>query len=133
MGNRVHVIKKHAEYGSTEAFNWQSQDFRSLLNMIQPNTVSGEDYSDNFELPVEDYKQAIKLMGRVVRYQKHPDNDKFGDFRKLTAMLDELGESYGDLCDRLDNVGGAEYVLNAMVGFYSERDRSSDWISFSAW
>lgn len=133
MGNRVHVIKKHAQYGSTEAFNWQSQDFRSLLNMIQPNTVSGEEYSDDFELRVEDYKQALKLMGRVVRYQKHPDADKFGDFSKLTAMLDELGESYGDLSDSLGNLGGAENVLNAMVGFYSERDRSSDWISFSAW
>lgn len=133
MGNRVHVIKKHAEYGDTEAFNWKSQDFRSLLNMISPDCVSGSEYSDDFELPVADYKQALKLMGRVVRYQKHPDNDQFGDFQKLTAMLDELGESYGDLCDSLNNLGGAEYVLNAMAGFYSERDRSSDWISFSAW
>lgn len=133
MGNRVHVIKKRAQYGETEAFNWQSQDFRSLLNMIQPSMVSGDEYSDDYELQVEDYQQALKLMGRVVRYQKHPDNDKFNDFSKLTAMLDELGESYDDLCDSLENLGGAEYVLDAMVGFYSERDRSSDWISFSAW
>lgn len=133
MGNRVHVIKKRALYGETEAFNWQSQDFRSLLNMISPTCVSGEEFSDDFELPVEDYKQALKLMGRVVRYQKHPDNDKFGDFQKLTAMLDELGENYGDLCDSLDNLGGAEYVLTVMAGFYSERDRASDWVGFSAW
>ena len=133
MGNRVHVIKKRPEYGATEAFNWQSQDFRSLLNMIQPNMVSGEEFSDDYELEVENYKEALKLMGRVVRYQKHPDNDKFGDFQKLNAMLDELGEDYDDLCSSLNKLGGAEYVLNAMASFYSERDRASDWISFSAW
>ena len=133
MGSRVHVIKKRAEYGATEAFNWQSQNFRELLNTIQPSIVSGEEFSDDYELQVEDYKQALKLMGRIVRYLKHPAYDKFGDFQKLTAMLDDLGEDYDELRSSLNRLGGAEYVLNAMVGFYSERDRASDWISFSAW
>lgn len=126
MGCRVHVIKKHAEYGNSEAFNWNASGFHTLLDVLGCE-VCGEEYADDFECTVESYKDAVKVVAVL----------KKGDEARADQLLDKISEerSTGDLSDvkvHLEECGGIDYVLDAMVAFLVERDKESDWISFSA-
>ena len=135
MGTRVHVVKKQAEYGSTAGFNWKSEEFRSLLDATGANT-SGEDYSYDYECEVENYKKSLKVIARLARksamFEKYGE-DKYNDRDKLDALLEEFDlDDYDSIASQVNELGGAKLVLEYMVGFYTERDRDSDWISFSA-
>jgi hypothetical protein len=126
MGCRVHVIKKHAEYGDSEAFNWNAHEFHALLDVLGCD-VCGEEYADDFECTVESYKDAVKVVAVL----------KKGDEARADQLLDKISEerSTGDLSDvkgQLEKCGGIDYVLDAMVSFLVERDKDSNWISFCA-
>lgn len=133
MGNRVHVIKKHAEYGETAGFNWSSEAFRSLLDATGSETC-GEGYADDFECEVENYKNSLKVVARLARLKRMTEEygkDIFGDFDKATALLADNSNYVDEIYALLEPIGGAQTVLDYMVAFYAERDRDSDWISFS--
>lgn len=117
MGNRVHVVKKHAEYGSSEAFNWNTEGFHSLLSMLGANPTEMNDTLD-FECEVCDYRHAKDILQLY----------KFGGWEQVADALDGYEES--DLKEELDKVGGLEYALDAMVAFWKEKDPDSNWISF---
>jgi len=134
MGNRVHVIKKHAEYGETAGFNWSSENFRSLLDATGSETC-GEDYADDYECQVENYKTSLKVVARLARLKRMTEQhgkDVYGDLDKVTALLEDLGNDVDDINALLEPIGGVQLVLEYMVAFYVERDRDSDWISFSS-
>ena len=133
MGNRVHVIKKHAEYGDTAGFNWSSEAFRSLLDATGADTC-GEDYAEDFESEVENYQTSLKVVARLARLKRMMEQhgkDVYGDLDQVTALLEDSGEDVDDINALLEPIGGVQLVLEYMVAFYVERDRDSDWISFS--
>ena len=135
MGCRVYVVKKHAEYGNFCGFNWQKDDFRQLLDDLGAN-MCGEEYGDNYECEVYEYKKALKTVARFARYTKNKEaghKDKFHDRKKLLAALGEVDWTLKDLTKSIKELGGADEVLKTMRGFYVERDRNSDYISFEAW
>ena len=61
MGKNVHVIQKHQEYGSGEAFNWKYEEFHSFLNSLGCN-VCGEHYVDDFECEEDKYEKALEFL-----------------------------------------------------------------------
>lgn len=117
MGCRIHVVKKHAEYGSSEAFTWKSYEFHDLLSMLgaMPTECQGE---GEFECEVGDYRLA---KDRLQLY-------KFGGWEHVADALDGYEES--DLTSKLDELGGLDNVLESMVAFWKEKDPDSNWISF---
>lgn len=123
MGKRVHVIKKHATYGTYEAFNWKFEEFHSLLDMLGCD-VYGEDDSENFECEGNYYKSAMNILKM---YKKK------GACKKVENMLDNVYSSIEKLNIVLENLGGLDYVLESMELFWKQRDKKSNWISFSAW
>lgn len=137
MGKYVHVIKKHAEYGDSEAFNWKSEDFHSLLGMTQNGGISGDEFHEfEFELLAGDYQKSLKIVALYARYKRNIETtgmDKLGDYAKVLAMLGENDTSGDEFVSKLDDMGGCQTVLKAMVKFYVERDRASEYISFHVW
>jgi hypothetical protein len=126
MGKRVHVVKRQAEYGSTEAFNWKYEEFHSFLELFS-NEVCHEEYdTDNFEMPVADYKKAMDF---VKKYAK----------AKTEKQRNKLCENYGVVEENFLNAVDdymettLERLSEVMTAFYMERDKKSDWIQFSAW
>lgn len=124
MGKRVHVIKKHEEYGNREAFNWQSEDFYYFLENLGCEMCHLEYDYDNFECNVDEYKKALSL---VKAYKK------YGRCEKTEKMFDGVNGEIDDLEDGLRTLGGIDSVLDDMQAFYKERDKRSGYISFSAW
>lgn len=124
MGKRVHVIKKHAEYGDTEAFDWQFEEFNDLLGNLGCDMCHKEDDYDDFECDVDEYKTALKLLNAYKRK---------GKCKSVEKMFDEEGADIDDLEEALEGLGGIDNVLDSMRSFYRERDKKSGWISFSAW
>ena len=118
MGNRVHVVKKHAKYGSSEAFNWNTEGFHSLLSMLGAHPTEMNRTLD-FECEVSDYRHAKDTLQRYksVGWDTH-----------VAEALDGYEES--DLKEELEKVGGLDYALGAMVAFWKEKDPDSNWISF---
>ena len=135
MGCRVYVVKKHAEYGNFCGFNWQKDDFRKLLDDLGAN-MSGDEDGYNYECEVYEYKKALKIVARFARYEKTKQarrKNKFNDRTKLLASLSDVDWTLKDLTKSIKELGGADEVLKTMRGFYVERDRNSDYISFEAW
>ena len=136
MGKRVHVVSKQPEYGATEAFNWACEEFKDLLSNCGAN-VCGEEYSDEFELPVEDYERSLTIIKRM---KEDPDltNDDLADLKVETE--DGQNNFDPDSID-LEDIGASilkldytiEELIEILENFYEERDKNSDWIEFSAW
>lgn len=124
MGMRVHVIKKHEDYGETEAFNWQFEEFNNFLGQLGCDMCHEEDIYDRFECGVDDYKTALSL---VKAYKKK------GRVKSVVEKFDDANADIDEFEKRIKELGGLDYVLNAMQAFYNERDKKSDWISFYAW
>jgi hypothetical protein len=124
MGKRVHVIKKHAEYGNSEAFNWKYEEFNDLLGNLGCDMCHEDEDYDFFECSVEDYKKALSLVNLYKRKGHTKSVEK------------KFGEADADIFyfeDNMNDLGGLDNILNAMRAFYRERDKKSNWISFSAW
>lgn len=117
MGKRVHVVKKQMEYGTTEAFNWSQEEFKSLLNALDCGVSEQEEYSDFFESECDEYEKAI---GYLKEYKDGKRDFDAIDSDDVDAALSELGMT-------------AEQVLEVMESFWNERDKNSGWIQFSAW
>lgn len=122
MGNYVHVVKRLQEFGSYEAFNWKSDDFRSLLDSLGCNV--GDD--TDFECDAAAYKLALDALKM---YKKN------GNFQEVQDMLGDecLVESREDLDNNIDTLGGIDHVIKAMEMFWKERDKKYDCICFSTW
>lgn len=124
MGKRVHVVKKHAEYGNAEAFNYAEEEFNDLLDNLGCNMCHKEYDFDDFECDVDEYKTALKLVNAYNRK---------GRTKSVEKMFDEANADIDSFEIGLDKLGGLDNVLEAMRAFYRERDKKSGWISFSAW
>ena len=124
MGKRVHVIKKHQEYGSGEFFNWNYERFHSFLDALACD-VYGEEYADNFECKEENYEKALNFLKAY--------KEKGADCEEVKKFFKDAYYSVEELEKDLDILGGLDYVLETMQMFWDEREKGYGWISFSAW
>lgn len=123
MGKRIHVIAKHQEYGDCSGFNWKYSEFHEFLDNMGASVSPEDEYADDFECQCVEYKRALNLLKKY----------KEKGAKAISKELKELGYSPDDLESDLEYLGGIDYVLSEMSNFYKERDKKSDWISFSAW
>ena len=126
MGCRVHVVKRHAEYASWEAFNWNANSFKNLLDSLGCSTT-GEEFDNDFECDTDKYKKAIYLLALYRKYGKCEKVDKtLAEVQTTTDDLDMYIEALEE---------GIDSILEDMVAFLVRRDKRPDWdsvISFSA-
>lgn len=125
MGQRVHVIKKRAEYGNTEAFNWAHDKFENLLFSLACDVCKQEEYSTEFELLVGDYERAVEILKKIKEGKEKNTEIVLDDDVELEA----IEETIKDLGYE-DKIGS---LIEIMENFYNERDKASSWIQFSAW
>lgn len=133
MGNRVHVIKKHAEYADYGCFNWKTSAFKNLLDITGGDTT-GEEFADNFECREENYKASLKAVALFNRVNKKLNAGTATDeeVAKLDSLLEEFSIDREELEGALNNLGGPESVLEDMVALWLRRERNYGWISFAA-
>lgn len=125
MGKRVHVIKKHEEYGKTKAFNWKFEEFNHFIGFNLGCKMRHMEYNyNNVECKVEEYETALSL---VKAYKEK------GRCEEVEKMFDEANGNIDCFEGYLEILGGIDYILSSMQAFYNERDKESSWISFSAW
>ena len=144
MGNRVHVVKKQREYGSTEAFSWKFEEFKGLLSSLGCNVCEQDEYSSDFEMSCEDYERAMTIFARIIEaHKKDKDMDLNDiDFSDLASPEDtpewcSFDPYYYDFNDVIDNAKDIEgysmnEILKIMQTFWEERDKNSSWIQFSS-
>ena len=143
MGCRVHVVKRQPEYG-TCGFNWKSEQFKSFLDDMGCDTT-GESYADDFDCDVSAYKKAVWALSIYVHRtpsdarKKKPAQKRPKRYDKFLAFLDEQGLDVSDfeadvcaMADLDDKAKAAKESLETMVAMLVERDKSSDYIAFSA-
>ena len=122
MGQKVHVIKKMAEYGS-DGFNWRQQEFKSLLDDLGCDT-NGSEYSDQFDCLADSFERALNL---IKTYKEKGECDEVKEF------LEDVGTNVDDLDNDLCNLGDIDNVIDTMQSFLDTRDKSSDYIMFECW
>ena len=116
--------KKHQEFGSYEAFNWKFEEFRSLLESLGCN-VCGEEYSDEFECPMPDDDEALKL----VKADKKNNDDTI-----MAIMFENHELDYDDYKHCLKKLDcDIDTLIESMETFRKQAERGYAWISFSAW
>lgn len=125
MGLNVHVVKKHAEYGNGEAFNWKSEEFHYLLDALDCHVCAADNYAEYFECEVDRYENALNFL-KVYK-------EKGADCKEVKKFLKKACYTIGELEQDLETLGGLDYVLQAMQMFWDEREKDYGWISFSAW
>ena len=124
MGMRVHVVKSQVVYGHTEAFNWKFKEFYQFLDIFTDEIVCEDYFSDNYEIPVADYKKALDF---VKRYFKADTDKKRSRVCRGIIHEDDFKEAF----EAMETT--PERLLEAMTAFYKERDKHSNWIQFHAW
>lgn len=138
MGNRVHVVKKQREYGKSCAFNWAYEEFKTLLRDLGCNVCEQDEYSSDFEMEVDDYSRAMKILQRI---KDNPDMDPnyidFSDFKSSDdtpewAAFDPDDYDFNDVLSDIEKLEGysIDDILDIMQTFYDERDKNSGWIQF---
>lgn len=124
MGKRVHVIKRQAECGNTEDFNWKYEEFHLFLALFSDN-VTGDAFDESWEMPTEDFKRIIDFVKKFIK-----TNTDEG----LGELCDEYGIEKEEFVDAVYNMETTTpKLLETLKGFYKERDKKSDWIQFSVW
>ena len=142
MGNRVHVVKKQREYGNSEAFNWDFEEFKDLLSSLGCNVYEQCEYSSDFETPCEEYERAMTILKRIIDAHK---NDKDMDLNDID-FSDLASPEYTPDCEKFDpdkydfNVViynaerlkeySLDEILKIMYTFWKERDKNSSYIQF---
>ena len=124
MSMNIHVVKKHQECGSYEAFNWQFEEFHAFLDSLGCMVDAENAYSRTFECDEDLYKNALDILKT---YKKK------GDCKQVRNMLEYVKYSIDGLEKDLAELGGLDYVLKSMEKLWKEREKNYGWITFSAW
>ena len=115
MGKQVHVAKCYkVEWGETGAFNWNDETFIDILNALGADVVRDGEYSDNFEVGVNSYYDAIKNL-RVYIFDPN-----------LLPERDDIAEGLHEL----DMT--AEELLDTMQRYREEADIHDGWLHFTS-
>lgn len=124
MGCRVHVIKKHREYGSYEGFNWKFEDFHSFLDALGCDVCAEDEFAKDFECDENLYERALN----IIKIYKNK-----GYCTEVKEFLDDYDYTIKEFEKDLEELGGIDYVLESMEMFWEQREKDYGWISFSAW
>ena len=115
MGRSVHVAKRYeVEWGETAAFNWSDETFIDILNALGADVVRDGEYSDNFEVGLFGYYDAIEKL-RVYISDPHLLNES----DDIAAGLHKLGMT-------------AEELLDTMRRYLDEADVRGGWLRFTS-
>jgi hypothetical protein len=115
MGKRLHVVKQQERYGSSEYFNWKYNEFADLLTLLDCDVCSADEFNkERFEVPTKDFEQAMEYVKQIKEGKT--------DFEYID--VEDLD---------FEELGGIDNVLEAMEGFYKQRDKKSEWMIFVAW
>lgn len=109
MSSTVHVCKTYKiEYGETSRFNWKSDKFYDLLQLLggEPNSSDGDgnSYADNFECSKEDYDDAIRNLQAYIadpNIFKESDGDDNEDGEQIDAILTDMEMTPNELLDTM--------------------------------
>ena len=109
MGCKLYVAKKYVvEYSGYGEFNWQQEEFRSLMEALGielcGESESGELWS--FEVSKEDWECGMETL----------KSDKENE--EITQVLKSLGKS-------------REEMLGIMETYLEESDPDYEWLEFS--
>ena len=142
MGNRVHVVKKQREYGSTDAFNWAFEEFKYLLTSLGCNVCEQDDYSSDFEMTCDEYERAMTILKRIIDAHKNDKDMDLNDidFSDLASSEDTSDWDYFnpddydfnhviECAEKLEGYSIDE-ILEIMKIFWEERDKNSSYIQF---
>lgn len=127
MGKRVHVVKKVEEYASIEAFNYQQDEFESLLNALDCYVHEYEEgNADRFEVPTDEYEKALKTFKAYAKGEEMPEDSNVDpeDVDEAVESLAYEGETHEETVERL---------LSLMESFYESRDKDFSWMIFVSW
>lgn len=138
MGNRVHVVKKQREYGNSGAFNYAYEEFKTLLSDLGCNVCEQDEYSSDFEMEVDDYSRAMKILQRIKdNPDMDPNNIDFSDFKSSDdtpewSAFDPDDYDFNYVLSDIEKLEGysIDDILDIMQTFYDERDKNSKWIQF---
>lgn len=125
MSMVVRVVKKHAEYGEHQAFNWKSTDFFYLLTTLDCS-IHGDAYEDEFECDIKDYERALDFLKE---YKEKGDCEEIRD--KLKNVFCE--EDITNINGYIKELGGIDNVIRSMQYLYDERDKKYEYITFVVW
>lgn len=127
MGHRVHVVKKVEEYASMEAFNYQQNEFESLLHALDCYVNEYEEgNADRFEVPTDEYEKALKAFKAYAKGEEMPEDSNVDpeDVDEAVESLAYEGETHEETVERL---------LSLMESFYESRDKDFSWMIFVSW
>ena len=108
MGCRLYVAKKYVvEYSGYGEFNWQQEEFRTLMNSLEIElcSESGGEELWCFEVSKEDWERG---MGILKSYKDDED---------ITQALQSLGKT-------------REEMVGIMETYLRESDPDYDWLEF---
>jgi len=127
MGHRVHVVKKVEEYASVEGFNYQQNEFETLLNALGCYVNDDEEGNpDRFETPTGDYEKALASFRAYMNGEEMPEDSDADDLDVDDAVeaLTYENETHEEAVKR---------ILKLMEDFYESRDKDHDWMIFVSW
>lgn len=115
MGRSVHVAKRYEiEWGETAAFNWSDETFIDILNALGADIVHDGKYSDDFEVGLFGYYNAIGNLGVYIS-----DPHLLIESDYIAAGLYGLGMT-------------AEELLDTMKRYLDEADVRDGWLHFTS-
>ena len=125
MGKRVHVVSKREEYGDSSVFNWKQEEFKSLLFALDCEVHETDEcgYSDRFEVMTDEYERAMKNLDAYINGTPMSD----------ACKKDEVEGCLSDFAYDEGVMETAKYVMECMKNLYEERDKDSDWMTFTCW
>lgn len=127
MGHRVHVVKKVEEYASAEGFNYQQNEFESLLSALDCYVNEYEEgNADQFEVPTDEYEKALEAFKAYAKGEEMPEDSDVDpeDVDEAVKALTSNGESHDEAVGR---------ILSLMETFYESRDKNFGWMIFVSW
>lgn len=127
MGHRVHVVKKVEEYASTEAFNYQQNEFESLLHALDCYVNEYEEgNADRFEVPTDEYEKGLEAFRAYAKGEEMLEDSNVDpeDVDEAVESLAYEGETHEETVERL---------LSLMESFYESRDKDFSWMIFVSW
>lgn len=127
MGKRIHIVKKVEEYASVEAFNYQQNEFESLLNALDCYVNEYEEgNADRFEVPTDEYEKALKAFRAYINGEEMPE-DSDVDPEYVDEVVNDL--TYEDETHE----EAVKRILKLMEDFYESRDKNFNWMIFVSW
>lgn len=115
MGKSVHVAKRYEiEWGETADFNWSDETFIDILTALGADVVRDGKDSDDFEVGLSDYYDAIKNLRLYIS-----DPHLLTESDDIAAGLYGLGMT-------------AEELLDTMQRYREEADIHDGWLHFTS-